>query len=118
MIATSHTCLLCLSHPPQHPLPCGHAYCDVCAAWYGSPVEGAEYEYSVRRCALCQMSTDILVRVLPPTASVRAITIDGGGVRAIMPLRFLGYMQKILGPGCLVQDMVDVAFGTSGGRII
>ncbi|GLA67341.1 hypothetical protein AtubIFM54640_010321 [Aspergillus tubingensis] len=103
--------------PVDHPLPCGHAYCDVCAAWYGSPVEGAEYEYSVRHCALCHKATDILIRVLPPTASVRAITIDGGGVRAIMPLRFLGYMQKILGPGCLVQDMVDVAFGTSGGGI-
>ncbi|PYH60289.1 uncharacterized protein BO96DRAFT_443326 [Aspergillus niger CBS 101883] len=35
---------------------------------------------------------ELELKVLPPTASVRAITIDGGGVRAIIPLRFLGYM--------------------------
>ncbi|KAB8067084.1 FabD/lysophospholipase-like protein [Aspergillus leporis] len=118
-LVTTHTCLACLERSPQHPLSCGHAYCDVCAAWYGRPLEGAEYRYWVDRCVLCQevCVCDNIINLLPPTAAVRAISIDGGGVRGFIPLRFLLHIQDALGPECPVQDLVDVAFGSSAGGI-
>jgi hypothetical protein len=115
-LVTHRTCFTCLLRPPQHALSCGHAYCDVCAAGYGRPVDGAEYQYLVDHCVLCQSSCNNLIKLLPPTAAVRAISIDGGGVRGFIPLRFLVHMQQILGPECPLQDLFDVAFGTSSGK--
>ncbi|KAL4887982.1 FabD/lysophospholipase-like protein [Aspergillus ambiguus] len=114
---SSQTCLGCLTQPPQHPLTCGHAYCDTCAARYGIPVEGAEYRYQIVHCVLCGRNCNNLVSLLPRTAPLRALTIDGGGVRVFIPLRFLEYMQRILGPETAVQDLFDIAFGTSTGGL-
>ncbi|PYH40085.1 patatin-like phospholipase family protein [Aspergillus saccharolyticus JOP 1030-1] len=72
----------------------------------------------ISHCVLCQTPGHSLVRIMPPTASVRALTIDGGGVRGIIPLRFLAKMQDILGSACPVQDLFDVAFGTSAGGLV
>ncbi|KAL4889165.1 hypothetical protein BDV59DRAFT_205438 [Aspergillus ambiguus] len=117
-VKTQRTCLGCLAAPPQHPLPCGHALCDACTAIYGIPEPGAEYRYRVGRCILCRMTCDQPVTVLPPTAAVRALTIDGGGVRVFIPLRFLEHMQRALGDGFPVQELVDVVFGSSSGGLL
>ncbi|THC89924.1 hypothetical protein EYZ11_010621 [Aspergillus tanneri] len=82
-------------------------------AGFGHPVEGAEYQYHIDCCVLCQSPSINVINVLPCTAPVRAITIDGGGVRGFIPLRFLQHIQLQLGAQFPVQDLVDVAFGTS-----
>ena len=115
-IVSSLTCLGCLIRPPQHLLSCGQTYCDTCVARYGHAVEGTEYQYRIERCILCRSTCNNLIKILPPTASVRAITIDGGGVRGFIPLRFLEHLQHFLGPQCPIQDLIDVAFGTSSGE--
>lgn len=113
---SGQTCLGCLRRPPQHPLTCGHAYCDVCAAGYGSPLEGAESQYLIATCVLCRRTCDNRINVLPGTAPVRALTVDGGGVRVFIPLRFMWHMQQFLGADLPVQDLFDVAFRTSAGE--
>ncbi|KAH8431681.1 patatin-like phospholipase family protein [Aspergillus melleus] len=112
---TNRTCLACLTGPPQHVLRCGHAYCDACVVAYGQLIEDAEYKYLIGQCVLCQTDCNNLIQILPPTACVRAVTVDGGGVRAFIPLRFLCYMQERLGKECPIQELFDVAFGTSSG---
>lgn len=114
-INSMRTCLGCLRRSPQHPLSCGQSFCDSCVAGYGHPIEGAEYQYQIDHCILCQRPCNKLIKVLPPTAAVRALSIDGGGVRGFIPLRYLEHLQRFLGPQCPIQDLIDIAFGTSSG---
>ncbi|KAH8431002.1 uncharacterized protein LDX57_008663 [Aspergillus melleus] len=117
-VVSGQTCLACILRPPQHPLSCGHAYCDICAAGYGVPVEGGEYQYLVRDCIICQRRCGNIANVLPPTGCVRAIAVDGGGVRGFIPLRFLDCIQRQVGPECPLPHLFDVAFGTRSGGIV
>lgn len=113
----SHSiCLACLVRRPQHVLACRHSICDLCAGMWGTPLSGWEYGYLLKSCPLCRQSMEVRVRSLPPTAAVRAVAIDGGGVRGVIPLRKMCEMQSTLGPDCPLPDCVDVSFGTSSGR--
>ncbi|KAH0538884.1 hypothetical protein FGG08_004540 [Glutinoglossum americanum] len=60
--------------------------------------------------------------VKPPSAGVRVLTLDGGGVRGILELIVLRYLQDYvaveLGAYVPVIDMFDLVVGTSTGGII
>jgi hypothetical protein len=56
------------------------------------------------------------IHLLPKTAAVRAITIDGGGIRGVIPLQQLQEMQTLLGPEFPLTSLSDVVFGTSIGK--
>lgn len=43
------------------------------------------------------------------------LAIDGGGVRGVIPLEYLVLIQESLSPFCRLQDLVDLAVGTSSG---
>ena len=43
--------------------------------------------------------------------------VDGGGVRGVVPLEFLGLLQELLGPELCLQDFFEQAFGTSSGKL-
>lgn len=109
------TCFWCLARCQQHPLPCGHSICDACAEKYGTAFEGAEYEYTIDRCISCQEPFCLKIKLKPPTAGVRVLSIDGGGLRGIAPLVGLSLMQKELGPELPIQSLVDFFIGTSSG---
>lgn len=53
----------------------------------------------------------------PPTAAGCILTIDGGGVRGVIALECLDIIQNALGPGCELQDLFDLAIGTSSGKL-
>ena len=55
-------------------------------------------------------------RIKPPTAGSRILSIDGGGIRGVVPLEFLHLLQGILGPSLSLLDLFDQAFGTSSGK--
>lgn len=57
-----------------------------------------------------------MVRLKPPTAGIRILSIDGGGVRGIIPLEILSMLQGIAGSSCPVQDLFDLVYGTSIGQ--
>nr|XP_001393324.2 hypothetical protein ANI_1_2628074 [Aspergillus niger CBS 513.88] len=115
---SNRTCLGCLLCRPQHPLPCGHALCDRCIERYGRPAPRRESAFVVETCPLCQAPCVTSVVLLPPTAAVRALAVDGGGVRGVIPIRILLGLQLILGPKCSLPGLIDVAFGTSAGGLI
>lgn len=57
------------------------------------------------------------VDVLPPTMNPTILAIDGGGVRAGIPLEHLLLIQEALGTECKVRDLVDLSVGPSAGKV-
>lgn len=74
--------------------------------------------YHIDSCIFCLMKMDIQIRVKPDTASVRVLSIDGGGTRGRAPLEFVRVLQERIGLPCLVQRYFDMAYGTSSGESI
>lgn len=59
---------------------------------------------------------DYFVRLKPPTASIRILSIDGGGIRGIVPLETLSLLQQLIRSDCPIQELFDLAYGTSIGE--
>ena len=115
----SHTtCLYCLRRKPEHVLTCEHAICDICVKIFGESAEGNDHCFQLTRCILCISRGSLRACVKPPTAGPRILSIDGGGVRGVVPLEFLSLLQDMLDPALRVQDLFDQAFGTSSGGLI
>ncbi|KAI9732137.1 MAG: hypothetical protein M1834_004233 [Cirrosporium novae-zelandiae] len=118
LIKLNTTCLFCLRRKPEHVFQCGHSICDTCVEILGEDVLGLEHHYMLSACVLCQKGNSLTVRLKPPTAGVRILSIDGGGVRGIVPLEMLSALQNVLGSDCRIQDFFDLAVGTSSGGLI
>ncbi|KAL4745858.1 patatin-like phospholipase family protein [Aspergillus foveolatus] len=84
---------------------------------YGSPAIDVEYRFTISMCLCCLYQKPFVIDVLPPTANPTILAIDGGGVRGVIPLEFLILVQEQLGQSCPLQDMVDLAIGTSSGGL-
>ena len=115
LLKSNRTCLSCIRRTPEHVLSCGHALCDTCVRIFGAHIPGSEYRYQVVECILCGLGT-MTKTLKPPTAGARILSIDGGGVRGVVPLEFLAMLQSTVGPICAIQDLFDLAVGTSSGR--
>ena len=116
-LRSNRTCLCCLRRRPESPLSCGHSICEFCIQTFGKPQTDVDYRYVVDNCPMCAAGTMSVV-LKPPTAGIRILSIDGGGVRGAVPLEFLGLLQDVLGDDCLIQDLFDLAFGTSSGKLL
>lgn len=122
-LGSETTCFLCLAHPPEFTIGCGHVLCELCTQIFGSeptqspsrPVPRWTFEFS--DCPLCfqKFEHSTLLSLKPPTAGVRILSIDGGGCRAVIPLQFLKQLSNYAGLECPIQDYFDLAFGTSSG---
>ena len=114
LLKSNRTCLSCIRRTPEHVLSCGHALCDTCVRIFGAHVPGSEYRYQVE-CTLCGFGTETKT-ITPPTAGARILSLEGGGGRGPVPLEFLAMLQSTVGPICAIQDLFDLAVGTSSGR--
>lgn len=115
LLKSHSTCLFCLRRRPEHVLTCEHAICDVCVMIFGHRVQGKDGYREVDNCILCVTRGKLLTRLKPATAGARILSVDGGGVRGVVPLEFLGLLQEQIGPDLQVQDLFEQAFGTSSG---
>lgn len=102
---------------PEHVFTCGHAIGEICVQIFGSAVLGYEYRYEIPSCVLCNKGS-LTAELKPPTASVRILCIDGGGIGGAISLESLGLLQEVLGAACPIQDLFDMAFGTSSGKYL
>lgn len=66
-------------------------------------------------CLLCLSREELVIEVLPPTMNPSVLAIDGGGVRAAIPLEHLILIQESLGSNCPLRNLVDLTVGTSSG---
>ena len=74
--------------------------------------------YTFKACPFCSSNGKLSIRINPVTASNRVLSIDGGGVRAVIPIQFLRALQHALGLSMPVQEHFEYCYGTSSGRII
>ncbi len=110
------TCIFCVRRKPEHILTCEHAICDACVVIFGSSVVGRENYFEIDSCMLCLTKGKLMARLKPKTAGARILSIDGGGVRGVVPLEFLGLLQGLLDADLELQDLFEQAFGTSSGE--
>jgi hypothetical protein len=114
-IRSNDTCFVCLGGRPQYGLPCGHIVCDNCAWRFGAKSD--IWTFDVHHCFLCSLETSgVKIKAKPPTATVRLLSIDGGGVRGIIPLVFLQVLEERLGLPYPVQGNFHFTIGTSSGK--
>lgn len=67
-------------------------------------------------CILCGVKGEVIFRFVPPTAGARVLSLDGGGVRGVIPLIFLSHLQSLLSQlECPIQEFFDFVCGTSAG---
>ncbi|KAL1873640.1 hypothetical protein Plec18167_006157 [Paecilomyces lecythidis] len=115
-VKSNHLCLYCLFRPAQHPAACGHSLCDLCPQLFGTPAADREFYFTVTPCGHCLSPDPLVIDLLPPTMSPTVVAIDGGGVRAVIPLEFLILVQEHLGKDARLADFVDLGVGTSSGK--
>ncbi|KIW00820.1 hypothetical protein, variant [Verruconis gallopava] len=111
-------CLCCSMRKPEKVLECFHAYCDTCIQTFGLCTNHDTNTYQLPRCLLCENARSTSFRFIPPTAGVRVLGLDGGGVRGIIPLTILRGLEADLAYlGCPLQDHFDFVAGTSSGGL-
>lgn len=117
-IQSSSTCLACLRRRPQHGLQCGHIACEDCVQNFGERSLDDPRDFKVYYCFLCgvKMTPEITVKTHPPTAGVGVLCIDGGGARAVLPLKIMKRIENRIGLPIPLQRFFKVAFGISSGE--
>lgn len=124
------TCFMCLMAIPDCSLPCGHTLCETCIRRYGENDEHDSHTFSFMRCPLgcsneaCQNDIDPdtntqfwwSIHLKPPTAGVRILALDGGGVRGVITSAILSRLEDELGLGLPIHRYFDLIVGTSAGQ--
>lgn len=108
-------CYFCLANASEHMFECGHALCDACVELLGQRCIDEEYHFHVV-CEICEAPRRLDVFLKPPTAGVRVIAFDGGGIRGLVPILYMEKLQMMLGTDCDIRALFDIAFGTSAGK--
>ncbi len=115
-LQSNSTCLWCTRRKPENPLSCGHTMCNVCVRIFGDEMPLVDCQYHVGNCLLCRSGT-CTVRLKPFSAGERLLAIDGGGTHGVIPLDVLEIIQDMIGSELQIQDLFDIAFGTSVGKL-
>lgn len=112
------SCLSCLMSMPEKVFDCGHAICNLCIRRLGQRARNEKHTFRITECVLCgQTQSKATFSLIPPTAGIRILCIDGGGIRGVIPLTFLQFMEKELSfIGCALQEHFDYVCGTSAGE--
>ena len=110
-IRSHRTCISCLCQTPEKVLSCGHAICDTDVRCLG---ERCKEE----KCPFCGIMNECSpIGLIPPTAGIRVLSLDGGGMRGIIELIFLHRIEEALEEIQIpLLDNFDFACGTSAGE--
>ncbi len=111
---SNETCFCCLRRMPENTLSCGHAMCEICVRNIGDETSAFDSQYRIDACMLCRTGK-LLVGLRPLTVGLRLLSMDGGGTRGVIAIGIMDVLQSILGNIWRIQDLFDVAYGTSVG---
>jgi hypothetical protein len=112
---SNKTCFACFARRPENTLRCGHSLYDPCIAIHGSSSVETPWTSKIETCPLCNTKVNDIFKTKPPTAGVRVLSIDGGGVRGLASIAWLRELQSVLGLSIPIPDQFDFAIGTSSG---
>lgn len=123
---SNKTCFQCLFNQPDFTIPCGHSICETCVRGFGHADKSERHVFKFDGCDLCASSdTEPGLRVTtnwpweiklkPPTAGVRILAIDGGGVRGVIAVTILQLIEKEIGLDLPLHEFFDLMVGTSIG---
>ncbi|RPA90945.1 FabD/lysophospholipase-like protein [Choiromyces venosus 120613-1] len=115
-IYSTVTCFFCLKKRPEYSLPCNHALCEGCIRHLAS--QNIPTIYTMHSCMLCAETFNCSYQLKPPTAGVRILTLDGGGIRGIIELEILALLQRRLNISLPIRETFDLIVGTSAGGLI
>jgi hypothetical protein len=100
-------------------LPCRHGFCKSCTHnislhWKQSG------RIHMSHCPACLVSfpSPFRIRLQPPTAGGRVLSLDGGGVKGIIELEILQQLGSLVGGDLPVDKLFDMILGTSIGKFI
>jgi hypothetical protein len=116
-IHSSIVCFACLSRKPENTLGCQHSLCDPCTLNHGSSSTESPWTIKNNNCPLCNEKVDSTITLKPPTAGVRVLAIDGGGVKGMVPIVWLEELESILQLPIPIQHYFDFVIGTSSGTL-
>lgn len=115
------TCFVCLSRVPEKKHSCGHYICERCVTIFGMPDKYDPQRFVLEACLLCQSQSRLEIWVLPATAGVGILAIDGGGIRGVVPIMILRRQQEILknsfGVDMPPQEAYHLVVGISSGTL-
>jgi len=111
------TCLCCLLRAPEKVFSCGHTICDTCVRAFGEKNPEERNSFSFPHCILCgEQNRKADISLTPFTAGVRLLSLDGGGVKGVIPLVFLQHLEESLSDFQVpIRDFFDFICGTSAG---
>jgi hypothetical protein len=117
---TNSTCLSCIVGTCGKVLGCGHAICDTCVRTFAVRSSSKSNTFLLAGCPLCGgENRKPAFRLTPPTAGVRALSLDGGGIKGIIPLMVLQSLENELAfLDVPLHDHFDFVAGTSAGGLI
>ena len=121
-------CLCCMVEAHQVRLPCSHSLCEACFRFASLPLPLSANMLRVydgpllcRNCPFCAKKVDVEKILRPPTAGLRTICLDGGGVAAMTSIELLVRLMESVTDGVgfemPIQDFFDLWVGTSAGGI-
>lgn len=117
-------CFACLFERPECTLPCGHVICFNCIREFDqSPTEAKYPGVAVHHCCvLCGLGDEKegtwphISEYRPDLSGIRAISLDGGGVRGIIQLTVIQRLVKLINLDIAFVDLFDLMVGTSAGK--
>ncbi|KAH8787540.1 acyl transferase/acyl hydrolase/lysophospholipase, partial [Hyaloscypha sp. PMI_1271] len=117
-VRSTATCFSCFARSPENTLKCKHSLCSTCTIAHGISTELEPWNFRIEVCPLCEEFNGKSFSQKPNTAGVRAIILEGGGIRGIVPLSFLKDLEKYIDLPMGIQEHFDIAFGSSSGALI
>ena len=101
------TCFFYIRRLPETTLSCEHAICEKCVITFRSLRGVRKACYKVPQYILYLAKGKTRVRIKLLIAGVRILSIDGGGVRGVVPLEFLSLLQLEVGNEILLETLFD-----------
>ena len=80
---------------------------------FGKPSPLGEYHFVITQCPICDKTSDVTVRQLPPTKNPMILSLDGSGVHGLIQLGLLQALESRI--GILIASLPDLCIGTSIG---
>lgn len=112
------TCFCCLMAFAEHIVACGHMFCLRCIRAYGEEKETSlQISFCPLGCGKANGDDTQPARLIPSSAGLRLLALEGGGRRTLLQLETLHRIEKLLGGRICIGAFFDLVVGAGAGAI-